>query len=699
MFHDNKQVRKVKGNSLLKNCKVIKVNAEKISEAVIEFHKVLRDTLSNSSVELKETFTVSKESLNWVITVLDAGEFWSTPIETVLQYPVSDKVKLWAPWGDPRGDTSGGGTNNKQIADAIINSGDLSSLTSWEDPLVAQPVTNKLWHYGAPRYQYDDSGVLYCPFQGDVINMPMISFFEKDHDMGLSLILSPEDTLLDINLETKKDGTVKFSRFNHRIGGGKVLRFSMDLVPHQADWRSSLGWMVERYRSYFYPTNPLAKEISGTGAYSNSDAEFDVAKMKKMAFRVNWRASFDFPYMGMFIPPVDKNEVWSSFVRERGGASSKSTSISKMSDYSKNMDDKGFYVLNYFNVTEFGTQIKYPKPAPKKSGASMWLDANDYLYEHLADAMLFVPDNQKPVVDKDVYNTEPGKPFWTWEKAVVMDPGVKSYQDFLVDQANKLVTELPNSYGICINRMDWTRFYNHKTDDGVSWMGDQPVGSMYVSWMKIMEKLDPVFHDNNKVIYANNHVKRIEQLKYVDGLFDEFTYAGASLNAVALLGNQKPVLGWISNDKQLTPDSDEVMQKFLYMGVFPMAPFPENDHSIRPSKLADKVYLDYGPLFNQLRGKEWVLEPHVISTKENAKVNLFKSFGGYTIPITHVKEAQLVEVRIKKKELVKNDLKVYAYHPGDEDPIVVPTEVVDGELKIVVPIKRGCAVLKINKAQ
>ena len=41
-----------------------------------------------------------------------------------------------------------------------------------------------------------------------------------------------------------------------------------------------------------------------------------------------------------------------------------------------------------------------------------------------------------------------------------------------------------------------------------------------------MEKLAPVFHKRNKVVYANNHIKRIEQLKYVDGLFDEFTYGG-----------------------------------------------------------------------------------------------------------------------------------------------------------------------------
>lgn len=256
------------------------------------------------------------------------------------------------------------------------------------------------------------------------------------------------------------------------------------------------------------------------------------------------------------------------------------------------------------------------------------------------------------------------------------------------------MNELPNSYGICIDRMDWTRFYNHKTDDGVSWMGDQPVGSMYVSWNNLMEKLNPIFHDKNKLIFVNNHVKRIEQLKYVDGIFDEFTYAGSPLNTVALMCTHKPALGWMSSDQQLLPDSDEVMQKYLYMGIFPMAPFPGNDHSIRPSELADKVYLDYGPLFNLLRGKEWVLKPHVISS-EQAKVNLFKTFHGYTIPVIYSGDNKVAKVVVTDNELLQNDLEITAWYPGEQDGLDVPFEIVNNELIINTPMKRQCAVLKV----
>ncbi len=36
--------------------------------------------------------------------------------------------------------------------------------------------------------------------------------------------------------------------------------------------------------------------------------DLDVETLNKMAFVFNWKASFDFPYMGMFLPPVKYEE-------------------------------------------------------------------------------------------------------------------------------------------------------------------------------------------------------------------------------------------------------------------------------------------------------------------------------------------------------------------------------------------------------
>ena len=52
---------------------------------------------------------------------------------------------------------------------------------------------------------------------------------------------SPEDTLLDMTLETSAAGQVELARLFRRIAEGKPVRYSVDLVGGQADWRVGLG--------------------------------------------------------------------------------------------------------------------------------------------------------------------------------------------------------------------------------------------------------------------------------------------------------------------------------------------------------------------------------------------------------------------------------------------------------------------------
>ncbi|MFA5815639.1 MAG: type II toxin-antitoxin system Phd/YefM family antitoxin [Bacteroidales bacterium] len=74
------------------------------------------------------------------------------------------------------------------------------------------------------------------PFQGNLFGIPMVSVIEDQHDTGLSLVLSPEDTLLDLNLRTSTSGELVFSREYHRISSAKTIRFAMDIVTHSPIW-------------------------------------------------------------------------------------------------------------------------------------------------------------------------------------------------------------------------------------------------------------------------------------------------------------------------------------------------------------------------------------------------------------------------------------------------------------------------------
>ena len=666
-----------------------KVAAKVLAGGGVEFTKTLVRGEDKRSLTLVERFRPTDSSIRWEIEITDPGACWTTPIETQLRYPAAD-TRFWTAWADPRNGRAAKWAKGQLLAKGVVPP---AGVGDWADPLVPLPMDDlKLW-YGAPHYRYDRPLIAYCPFRRDVICVPLATVLEPTGGVGLSLALSLEDLLLDLTLTTGSDGRVTFSRLFHRIGGGRTVRFAADLVAHEADWRGGLRWMAGRYKAFFDPPNPLAHEIAGTGAYSAHGTDFDADKLRRMAFAVNWKASFDFPYMGMFLPPVGDDVPW----RRYGGGTA---TIRQMREYSRTMRQMGFHVLNYFNVTEFGARIQYPPPKRKaKADADLWKDPHDYVFGPLKDAILPVPPAEGG--PKGLYGrTVAGQPYWTWGRGIVLDPGEPSYQKFLLDQARRHVEKLPDSSGICIDRMDWLRMYNHARDDGVSWFGGRPCRSMLWSWRDLMGKLGPLMHKAGKVIYCNNHVKRIEQLRHVDGLFDEFTYAGCPLNTVALMGVGKPVLGWTGNEKQLQPDADAFFQKYLYLGVFPMAPFPANDHSLRPSAWVDKQYLDYGPLLKAMRGKRWVLEPVVVAVaRRAAKVNLFRVPGGLAMPVVFAGKAKSVRVDVEGLERVCGSVRFVAEarHPGADAPVSVPATHEGRRLILDVPVRRGCAMVRLGQ--
>jgi len=687
---DKKIKRNLSGSTNLAGCNPQgKIVSKKLEAGGVEFTKNLVDKRNCRQCTLIERFIPAEDSLRWEVEIWGQGETWSTPIETQLNYPHTESAKFWTAWADARHGKIALMSNTEQIAQGILPAVANGSNWNWSDPLIPVPFSNmKLW-YGAPHYDYNNPRIGYCPVQTDVFCIPIATIIEEKEDIGFSLVLSLEDTLLDVTLETSEEGKIVFSRLFHRISNNKPTCFSMDLVKHKGDWRDGLGWMSQHYSTFFNPPNPKTYEIAGTGAYSIYEGDFDVTKMKRMSFRVNWKASFDFPYMGMFLPPVEDNKKWTSF----GG---RKTSIAQMRFYSHKMRKMGFHVLNYFNVAEFGTNVKYPAPRRKtRKESDLWQNCNDFLYTKLADAILYVPKDAKSV-DTIYGRLSPNKPYYSWENSIVLDPGEPVWQEFLIDQVKRHICKIPDSAGICIDRMDWLRLYNDRRDDGVSWFGDKPTRSLLISWQDLMNKIGPLMHKADKVIYCNNHTKRIELLRQIDGLFDEFAYAGASMNTSALLGVYKPVLGWVRWKEDFQPNPDLFFQKCLYLGIYPMAPFPGNDHSILPNKSIEKYYLDYGPLLNAMRGKKWVLRPHVIEVKDHlAKANIFKVPGGFIIPVVFGGEVSRAKVIIRNlPDTIES--KIEAIHPGSEKWISVNACRTDKSIEIDVPLQRGCAMVRIR---
>jgi len=699
----------VRGGTSLVGCSVGgAVLVDERKDGGVRFTKTLAGDFGGArrEVTLYESFFPTNNSVRWELRLDGHGSPWSTPIETHLEFAGAAEKKFWTSWGDPEPDKPQLRTEGwPGVLFGAFRLLDSKEGPHWNDPLVVKPFRDRSFWYGAVTYDYSQTTNFYTPFFGDVICIPLATVMDEANDVGVTLALSPDDVLLDLTLQTTAAGGVKFSRLFRRISDQGPADFSMDLTAHEPDWRGGLRWMTDRYPEYFQPPLASAGELGGTGAYSSYEGELDTKKMKRMAFTVNWKASFDYPYQGLWMPPVPDGEKWTRlkpWSDEPRFYIGHSTSVPQMAEYSRKMRQAGFYVLNYYDFAEFGTHMIYPAPPFRRSPSDpdFWKDPNDFLYANFADAILFHSEKVSPRIQlqaSDDGTPGPVQVGWPWSD-FILDWGEPSWQNFLLDQAKKLIAKIPDSSGMCIDRLDFVRLYNFRRDDGVTWFDGRPARSLVVAWKDFSEKLGAVQHSAGQALFVNNHIKRVDILKHVDGLFDEHGDYGPSKNLTAMVGMFKPTIEWVQEASKFKPDPDTFMQRFLYLGMFPVAPFPQNDHCILPSPEADKIYMDYGPMFTAMRGRKWVLLPGAIQIDQgSARANLFKVPNGYVAPITFGGADTSANVTLRGLPELTEGKKLHCevIHPGEQDWQECAFREKVSAITLKVPLSRGCALVRL----
>jgi hypothetical protein len=651
------QIHAVRGRTFLSGCQTVgQVAVNELPGGGIEFSRAVQN-VDGRKCQVTERFTPATNSVRWEVKIQSDDVDWSAPVVTTLAWPDSAQAGIWAAWQDPI---------DPHSMDKVHSLG-----LPWNDPLMIRSFTNMTWHFGSPA----NGGF----WKGDIVTLPLVSILEPAQDLGLSLVQSPEDTLLEMDLTTTSHGEVSWKRYRHRFGGGNTVRFAMDIVPHSGDWRSAMKWITARYPDYFEPPNPHVQEMAGTAAYTGEEKPVDLARLKRMAFRVDWKLGDDYAYMGMFLPPLsdpDARWVRISDKLDPIGYKPQWTSFRRLNDFAHYSRTNGLFLLNYFNTTEFGINLSNVTVTPEQArNPDLWKDASAYLQVRMPDA---------PV--------KPRK--GVWQGGWLVDSGDPAYKNYLLEQAQRHLTMIPDAAGFCIDRADHLFLYNTNADDGVTWRNGHRARALVVSWKELLDQLGPLVHNDGKVIFCNFMDPRLDLARQLDGVYDESGYRPPVLNGVALLCVDKPLLLWTQNN---TPLSDDFFQRCLYLGGFPTAPYPLNNHCIQPSPEHDRWYLDYGPLLDLMRGKQWVFESHCVEVvNQAAKVNLFRVDVGWVAPVTFGGSRTNVTLRIGHVEGLKKGIRCEALHPGESEPVPIPAVWNNGELELQVPLKRGCAMVSLK---
>jgi len=239
------------------------VTLAKTKEGAVEIRRTILNPKTQEQCTLTERFSPEGETIRWEIEIVGAEKPWTTKICSGIKWPVNETSRFWAPWSDPRmarKESSPAGTPVQEQVSVP------ASDFNWGDPLIPHAfVDDTLW-YGAPYYRYEEPHDIFIPYQRDLVVIPLVSALQKESDTGISLVLDPDDEILDMTLATGQDGSLVFNRIYNRISADHPLKFSMNLIAHEADWRGGLRWMSRNYPEYFNPTIEKAHEMAATSS-------------------------------------------------------------------------------------------------------------------------------------------------------------------------------------------------------------------------------------------------------------------------------------------------------------------------------------------------------------------------------------------------------------------------------------------------
>lgn len=602
---------------------------------------------------LTESLVPTDSSLSWTVQVSSASGTYSKGIWTDLSgWQDGHTRKFWTTWSDS----------------GVLGAGD------WSDPLAPAPFADRSLAFGI----VSPSG----------FSVPVASIIEPDTDHAVSLVQSPEDVVVSATLSTTSGGTVRLGRFNNRITTDRPVAFHLDLVPTEADWRPALGWVTQHYPQYFGQM-VSDRSTEGLGSYSPYPGPFSDSLRAKLSgedFRTNWELSLRGPYQGEFVPPVaSADETWEP---DLGTFWPQTPDTQNVAGWRRTLgywQDAGLTNLAYFNASLFGSYIKDPAPPRQYScqDPDRWKSANDHLYCDFPDAVLRRAD---------------GTAVFDWRSGVVMDPGDPAYQQHLVDQATALMTQLPQYSGLAVDQFSHYRSINVHADDGVTWYGDQPARSLITSWKDLSPKLTAAVHRLGKQIWGNSHSDtRIDLFKDLDGIFTEGVASTGYLSMNGFLALERPVVAWMNS---LGADPDALLQRCLYLGVYPMADAPVNDHGIHTSPTVAGYYADYGAMFKALVGKKWVYRPHAVEvTSGVASANVFSVDDGVVVPVVGGGDDVTAGLELRGLQQIRPDLDLAhaeVLYPGRTGWQSLAVARHGNVVTTTVPLQRGAALIRFR---
>jgi len=582
-------------------------------------------------------------SVAWTFNITSMSSLaWRTSIGHILNVsstPMSSNYKFWTPRGG-------------------------NASLGWEDSIRMVNATSRPKGY---RTQYGINMLFdNDPSSREVSSVPAAVIASETSEAGIGLLQSLDDNIFGLALDVSQN-VVTLNKYYNRLGEGRTVSLTTMIVPISGvDWRPLFLWARGAFPRFFLSSTLLAdaaREIkhqsslvtspapipsvvkTGLGMYTCANIEdVNLTAIRLSGATHNWDAKFEWPYIGMYLPPISPIDAnWTSNLGSgeepdcgKGWSHGQPVNKSFIKTIYANAASEGITTLTYFNVVEYGENFACPLPQPiSPTPENDWINSSQFAADHMPNSPW------------------PGCPNTGWQNGVDLNPADSDFQAFLVAQAQLHVDSFgENFYGFAIDRFDHsTQWFNPAPaiyDDHLAWCG-APCFPMLTAMNTVFNKVANLVYTSSGRLMTGNFVgsQRVDILQYLDGIFEEdyLQHIQLVLTSGFATTGMPPIMIWTYDANEILnyqPNVDAYFAQHVLFKASPFAPVLGNDHSIQPQMdkngQVQDLYTAWASFFSAYAGGCWwlVSEPIRIeaaygslSTVE-VQTNAFTLGGGCT---------------------------------------------------------------------
>ena len=490
-----------------------------------------------------------------------------------------------------------------------------------------------------------------------VMGVPLCALRRRDGSgLGLAFALDASadggpapPQLVAVTLADAAGVRITFSRGGLRLRPASApFAARAFIVATLPGWRAALGFYVARLPALFEPApESNYQRLWGASQYADYRGEAETPTNASLlsdalGLRVNWDASFLFPFWGAFAGYLDTAQ-WDDCVAvgdmdvssgvvhpQRHGAPppgvpaypgtggcERNASLALVAQWYAQLQARlGVASLTYVNPFEFGFALDVPDPAaacpPENRTAYCVANALFRGRPGLGggfDAALVGSGDYTTPANWSGSTWLPSPTGWPIAPGVkVLDPAVEPFRGFVVASLQAQLAA-GGAAGFCMDRMDHASHFSRARDDGLAWDKGGPAAWLGYSLLSVAAALRDVAHAAGTAAAVSLLLPRLD---LVGGTFDAFLNehgdSQKTMPLYGLIGLFKPTSGWYW-PQHSPPPVELYLRQCLVAGQSPQVPWADADHGNSPTDSPDPTptFLLYAPLYKLISGKRWLL--------------------------------------------------------------------------------------------